>query len=113
MPRCTLGLDFGTESARALVVDVATGEELGTAVARYPDGVIDRSLPDSGQPLPPNWALQNPADYWTALEAAVPQALSRAGVRGEDVIGIGIDFTACTVVPTRADGTPLCLDPRW
>ncbi|MBI3909440.1 MAG: ribulokinase, partial [Armatimonadetes bacterium] len=112
MPRRTaLGLDFGTESARAVLVDVETGEEVGAAVQAYPDGVIDDRLPGSGRKLPPDWALQNPDDYWTALESAVPAALRAAGTSPQDVVGIGVDFTSCTVLPTRADGTPLCRDP--
>src|SRR5437763_8592944 len=108
MPRCALGLDFGTESVRALVVDVTNGDELGTAVAPYPHGVIETSLPGSTEPLPHDWALQAPGDYWSALEACVPSALRAAGVGPQAVVGIGVDFTSCTLLPTLADGTPLC-----
>ncbi|MBC7237956.1 MAG: ribulokinase, partial [Chloroflexi bacterium] len=59
-------------------------------------------------PLEPDWALQNPADYVTAVHQTVPAVLKEGGVRAEEVIGIGIDFTACTMLPTKADGTPLC-----
>src|SRR5207302_7029347 len=113
MARYALGLDYGTESARALLVDVADGREAGTAVAAYPDGVIDRQLPDSGVALGPDWALQNPRDYLTVLETIVPAALREAGAAAEDVVGIGIDFTSCTMLPVRADGTPLCLLPEF
>lgn len=58
-----LGLDFGTESGRALVVDVSTGREAGSAIDRYADGVIDRKLPSTNIGLKPNTALQNPRDY--------------------------------------------------
>src|SRR5438045_2479810 len=98
MPRCAIGLDFGTESARALVVDVETGAELGTAVAPYADGVIESALPGSSRRLPADWALQNPADYWSAIEAAVPTALAGANVGPDAIVGIGVDFTACTVL---------------
>jgi len=104
-----LGLDFGTESARALVVDLATGEELGTAVKEYTHGVIDESLPGSGIPLEPEWALQHPGDYLEVLKTIVPAALREAGVSPSRVAGVGVDFTSCTVMPTDADGTPLCL----
>jgi L-ribulokinase len=111
MPRYALGLDFGTESARALLVDLSNGDEVATAVHPYPHGVIDETLPESRVPLEPDWALQDPDDYWAAIEAIVPAALKAVGADAGDVIGIGIDFTACTLVPTRADGTPLSRDP--
>jgi L-ribulokinase len=113
MPRYALGLDYGTESARALLVDVADGREAGTAVAAYPDGVIDRRLPGSGVALGPDWALQNPCDYLTVLETVVPAALREAGATAAEVAGIGVDFTSCTVLPARADGTPLCALPEF
>jgi L-ribulokinase len=113
MAKYALGLDYGTESARALLVDVADGREVGTAVAPYPDGVIDRQLPGSGVPLGPEWALQNPGDYLTVLESIVPAALREAGADPADVVGVGIDFTACTLLPTLGDGTPLCQLPRF
>jgi L-ribulokinase len=108
MDKHTLGLDFGTESARTVLVDVATGETVATAVQPYADGVIDESLPESDEPLPPDWALQNPDAWLAALEATVPAVLAESGVAPDSVVGLGIDFTACTVLPTAADGTPLC-----
>jgi L-ribulokinase len=105
-----IGIDFGTESGRAVLVDVATGEEVATAVHAYANGVIDERLPapndDVG--LEPDWALQDPADYVATVQATVPEVLRLAGVSPETVIGIGIDFTACTMLPTTNDGTPLC-----
>lgn len=108
----SLGIDFGTESGRALLVDVRTGEEVATSVHQYADGVIDRALPN-GAPLPPDWALQNPADYLETLRQTVPAVLKSSGVSPDDVIGVGTDFTACTMLPTDASGTPLCLKPEW
>ena len=108
MTKFAIGLDFGTESGRALVVDVTTGREVGGAVYRYADGVIDEHLPGTSIKLEPDTALQNPNDYVETLKRAVPEALKQGGVRTDDVIGIGVDFTACTILPTRADGTPLC-----
>ncbi|WP_405467929.1 ribulokinase [Streptomyces canus] len=104
---CVVGVDYGTLSGRAVVVRVRDGAELGTAEHPYAHAVLDRELPD-GTGLPPDWALQVPADYIDVLRIAVPEALARAGVRPEQVIGIGTDFTACTVLPVLADGTPLC-----
>lgn len=113
--RYVLGIDFGTESCRALLVEVATGREAATAVAAYEHGVIDEKLPVTGKevPLGPDWALQDPEDYLRALRAAVPQALREGGVDPAQVIGVGVDFTACTLIPTKTDGTPLCLLPEF
>ena len=105
--QCVIGVDFGTLSGRALVVRVSDGAELGTAVHEYAHGVLDEAL-SSGVPLPPDWALQDPEDYREVLRRAVPAAIAAAGVDPAQVIGIGIDCTACTVLPTLADGTPLC-----
>jgi L-ribulokinase len=106
MAKYTLGLDFGTESARALLVDVATGDLVASAVQGFPDGVIDERLPGAGAPLPPDWALQNPSDWLSTLENTVASVMRQSGVAASDVIGIGLDFTACTILPTAADGTP-------
>ncbi|MFJ9908365.1 ribulokinase [Streptomyces sp. NPDC101152] len=102
-----VGVDFGTLSGRAVVVRVRDGAELASAEHVYTHAVLDRELPD-GTRLAPDWALQVPSDYVDVLRAAVPEALAAAGVPPEQVIGIGTDFTACTVLPVLADGTPLC-----
>src|SRR5674476_1209474 len=107
-----VGVDYGTLSGRAVVVRVSDGQELGSAVHDYPHGVLERALP-AGEPLPPEWALQVPADYIAVLQVAVPEALRMSGVEVADVIGIGTDFTACTMVATLADGTPLCEVPEF
>src|SRR5659263_527711 len=107
-----IGVDYGTRSGRAVVVRVSDGQELGSAVHDYPHAVLDNALP-TGQPLPPEWALQVPADYIEVLQVAVPQALALSGVDPADVIGISTDFTACTMVATLADGTPLCEVPEF
>src|SRR5262249_52289178 len=106
-PAVTVGVDFGTLSGRALVVSVEDGRELGSAVHDYAHGVVDKALPD-GTALPPAWPLQIPQDWRDVLRLAVPEALRTAGVRAEQVAAIGTDFTACTVLPARSDGTPLC-----
>ncbi len=103
-----IGIDFGTLSGRALVVRVTDGAELGSASYDYPHGVIDVVLPSTGELLPPDWALQVPSDYVAVLRTAVPAALLDAGVEPSNVIAVATDFTACTVLPTTADGTPLC-----
>ena len=107
---CVIGVDFGTLSARALVVRVCDGAEAGTAVSEYPHGAIDRSLDGHGE-LPPDWALQDPADWTRALGEAIPAAVRDAGIDPAQVIGIATDFTASTCMPVLADGTPLCQLP--
>jgi L-ribulokinase len=111
-PECVVGVDFGTLSARAVVVRAHDGEELGSAVHEYPHAVIERTLPSSGAELPPQWALQDPADWVQSLQVAVPAAVAAAGVRPEEVVGIATDFTASTPLPVLADGTPLCSLPE-
>jgi L-ribulokinase len=107
--RYAIGIDFGTESGRAVLVDVGNGAELATEVFPYRNGVIDERLPapDDDVTLEPDWALQDPMDYIRTLQETVPAILRRAGVDAGDVIGIGIDFTACTMLPTTASGVPL------
>ena len=78
----------------------------------YPHGVIERELASTGERLPPDWALQDPLDYVEVLKVAVPAAVRAAGIEPAQVIGIGTDFTASTLLPTPADGTPLCGCPR-
>jgi L-ribulokinase len=108
-----VGVDYGTLSGRAVVVRVRDGAELGSAVTEYRHGVVDRELPATGRALPPEWALQVPADYVDVLRTAVPAALADAGADPADVIGVGTDFTACTMVPATVDGTPLCELPEF
>ena len=110
--RGTIGVDFGTESARAVLVDVSNGRELASAVHRFESGVIDEQLPGEGTRLPHDWALQDPADYVTALGTTIRAVLADGGLDSSQVIGVGIDFTACTMLPVRDDGTPLCEEPE-
>ena len=109
----TIGIDFGTLSARALLVDVRDGQEIATAVYDYSNGVIDKHLPGSTDNLPPDWALQDPLDYIKSITTTVPAVLTESGIDPENIIGLGIDFTACTMLPTKADGTPLCALESW
>ena len=108
-----IGVDFGTLSGRAVLVDVADGRELISAVHEYVNGVIDDYLPGSDIPLEPDWALQDPKDYLDVLKNAIPAVIKESGVAPVDVIGVGIDFTACTMLPAKTDGTPLCFLPEW
>jgi L-ribulokinase len=111
--RYAIGVDFGTASARALLLDVQSGDEVAVSVAPYPHGVIDRALPENREQLPPDWALQDPDDWCLALERTVTGVLSESGVSSAQVAGIGIDFTSCTVLPVSGDGAPLCTLQRW
>lgn len=104
----TVGVDYGSLSGRAVLVEVETGREVATSILNYPHAVMDEYLPDSQVKLPPDWALQHPQDYLDVLSRTIPDVLKQAGVSADDVIGVGIDFTACTVLPTLSDGTPLC-----
>ena len=102
-----IGVDFGTLSGRAVVVRVSDGAELGSSVHEYESAVMDKTLGSSGKALPADWALQDPQDYVSVLKHAVPGAVQAAGISSADVVGIATDFTACTMVPVLADGTPL------
>ena len=106
-----VGVDFGTASGRAVLVDCADGREIATASYSYANGVIDERLPTPHDHvrLGSDWALQDPEDYLRTFEHAVPRVLAESGIDPGEVIGIGIDFTSCTMLPTTADGTPLCL----
>jgi len=108
-----IGVDFGTESGRALLVDVATGAEVATFVHTYSHKVIDEKLPGTDIRLEPDWALQDPNDYIATFQTAIPAVIRQSGVDPADVIGVGIDFTACTMMPVKADGTPLCNLPEF
>jgi L-ribulokinase len=107
MHKFSIGVDFGTLSGRAVLVDVSNGEEVAVAVHEYSHGVMDEKLPD-GTMLGVDWALQHPQDYLDIFRITIPEVMKMASVKPEQIIGVGIDFTACTMLPVRADGTPLC-----
>lgn len=108
-----LGVDYGTKSGRALLMNVRTGEEIAEAVLEYPHGVMDERLPDCNVPLEIDWALQHPADHLEVLKVCVPKVLKDSGVAAQDVIGIGIDFTSCSMLPVDRNNTPLCFLPEY
>lgn len=104
-----IGVDFGTLSGRATVVRISDGLELGSSVKEYAHGVMDRTLTaGDDQQLPPDFALQVPADYLEVLKAVVPEAVAEAKVDPQDIIGVGTDFTSASMIPTYEDGAPLC-----
>ncbi|WP_343210257.1 ribulokinase [Anaerolentibacter hominis] len=104
----SIGVDYGTLSGRAVLVDVSNGEVIAQATKEYTHGAMEEFLPD-GTRLEPDWALQDPKDYILVLEETIPAVLKQTGVKAEDVIGIAIDFTACTMLPVDQEGTPLCM----
>ena len=112
MKTYTIGLDFGTLSCRGIIANVADGEQIASAQFVYPHGIMDSALP-GGIPLAPGWALQHPKDYLDALEAVIPDLLLTSGIPTESIIGIGVDFTSCTMLPVKADGMPLCFLPEF
>ncbi len=113
MAKYTIGVDFGTLSGRALLVDAKDGQELASVAMDYSHGVMDRVLCTTGEALPPNYALQHPADYLDVLCFVIPKAVKEAGVSPADVVGIGIDFTCCTLLPVDGAGTPLCFSSAF
>lgn len=107
----TIGVDFGTLSGRAVLIETETGVLAALREKAYPHGVMT-GLP--GRPGPgQGWALQDPADYLTVLEETVPALLEDAGVSPAQVAGLAFDATSCTVLPALADGTPLCRTEAW
>lgn len=107
-----IGVDYGTQSGRAVLVDLSNGAEIADHVTPYRHHVIDEQLP-SGVKLEYDWALQHPADYIEVLEQSIPAVLKQAGVAAEQIIGLGIDFTACTMLPINEALEPLCFQEEW
>ena len=112
MSKYTIGIDYGSLSGRAVLVRCDSGEVVAESTMDYPHAVMDAALSD-GTPLGQDWALQDPQDYLDVLDTVIPAVLRESGVAAEDVIGVGTDFTACTVLPVKADGTPLCFLPQF
>lgn len=108
----TIGVDYGTQSGRAVLVNLANGQEVADHVTPYRHHVIDEFLPGSGKRLEHDWALQHPGDYLEVLQVSVPAVIQQSGIDPADVIGIGIDFTACTMLPVDELGEPLCFHPK-
>jgi L-ribulokinase len=111
--RFSIGVDYGTNSVRALVVDVADGSEVGTYVYNYPSGEAGILL----DPRDPNLARQNPADYIQGFYVSVKRAVNAAkkdpGFSPEQVVGIGIDTTGSTPIPVDQAGMPIALQPEF
>ena len=112
-PRYALGLDYGTNTVRALIVDVRNGKEVGTAVWEYAHGnhgvILSRD---------PNLARQHPADYVKGAEVTIKKAIAQAkkkvrGFKPDQIMGIGVDTTGSTPMPVDKDGTPLAFQKKF
>ncbi|HMK96267.1 MAG TPA: ribulokinase, partial [Acidimicrobiales bacterium] len=108
-----IGVDFGTASARTLLLDLSDGRERAVCELPYPHGVIDDIVPETGQRLPLDWALHDPDDYLAVLEKGIATVIGEVPEAAAGVIGIGVDTTCCTVLPVAPDGEPLCRSNRW
>ena len=113
MAKYSIGIDFGTLSGRAILVDVSDANTVAEATLEYKHGVMDKYLCDSRIKLPADYALQHPRDYIDVIEYCIPEIIKKSGVHNSDIIGIGVDFTSCTVIPTFCDGTPLCFSEKF
>jgi len=112
-PQYSIGLDYGTNSVRTLIVDTSDGREIATAVWNYEHGEAGVILSRD-----PNLARQHPADYIKGTEASVRRALAEAkkktrGFKPEQVSGIGVDTTGSTPLPVDERGEPLALARRF
>ena len=106
-----IGVDYGTQSGRAVLVSLENGQEIADHVTPYRHGVIDEKLPGTDIQLGYEWALQHPQDYLEVLENSIPAVLQQSGVNPDDIVGLGIDFTACTMLPIDEEGEPLSNNP--
>ena len=109
----SIGIDFGTLSARAILINNRTGEEILSSVYGYQDGVIEKYLNSPKIKLPLDYALQNPLDYKDAVIALLKDLTSNSGLNPSDIISIGLDFTACTVMAVDEKMTPLCVNCKF
>lgn len=103
----TLGLDYGSLSCRGILADIRDGRIVAEAEFSYPHGILTDALPD-GTPLRGSWCLQHPADYLAALDHIIPKLLEESCVSATQIIGMGVDFTASTVIPLDSHFLPLC-----
>ena len=107
-----MGIDYGTLSARTVIADIETGEEMASSVMEYAHGVMSSKLNDDIL-LPPDFALQHPADYIEVLLFTIKDCIEKSGVNPCDIIGVGVDFTASTILPVDEDGAPLCFKDEF
>ena len=108
-----IGLDFGTLAAKAVLVDIAEKREVAVSTVAYQDEVIDSTLPYGEERLPGDYALQNPSDYIDALYGLLTEVWRKGRIRPEQVIGIGVAFASCTLIPLDDKNRPLCMDSNF
>ena len=108
----SIGIDYGSLCCRAVLEDTSNGALAAVSEYVYPHGVIEEKLPD-GTVLPPLWALQDPRDYEAALYAVIQGLLKDSGVSPEDIVAVGLDSTASTVIPVDGKLRPLCMDKKF
>lgn len=113
MAKYTIGIDFGTLSGRAVLVDIQNGNVKASSVYAYQNQVIDQYIPDTNIKLELDYALQDPKDYLDVIKKTVPIIIKEGKIDHRDIIGISIDFTSCTVVPVDQNNTPLCFKPEF
>ena len=107
MDKYVIGLDYGTLSARAVLVSVGRGEVAAESIYPYPHGILN-TISGGDEELPVDFALQEIDDYVEAMYETIRTVVKQSGCRAEDVIGIGIDATSSTFLPLTKSGTPLC-----
>lgn len=109
--RYTIGIDFGTLSARAVLLDAEEGKALSKdCMYVYPHAILKEI---GGRVLPDNYALEHPADYIEALEYVIKGVIENNKIDGSEVEGICIDSTDSTLIPVDENNVPLCFDPRF
>jgi L-ribulokinase len=112
MAKYAIGLDFGSLSVRALMIDIVSGAEVAQSVFEYPHRIMDHHLP-SGERLPGTFALQDPQDYLEGMMDTIQNVVRISGAMPEEVVGIGVDATGTTIMPVTADKKPLCATARF
>lgn len=110
MKKYSIGIDYGTLSARAVLVDLSDGSEVASSEFAYPHGVMGA---EDFPCLERNSAIQHPQDYLDAISHTMRDIVSCSGVDTADIVGVGLDFTACTVLPVDENGTPLCFKDKF
>ena len=110
--RYVIGIDYGTLSGRAVLLDAENGKEIEESEFAYPHGVMDRELP-CGKKLDDHFALQHPQDYLDVLRYVIRDVLAKSNISAECVAALGIDFTACTLIPLDEEGIPLCFKSEF
>ncbi|MFU8786097.1 MAG: ribulokinase [Candidatus Izemoplasmataceae bacterium] len=113
MKKYTIGVDFGTLSGRSVLIDIDNGDVLASSVREYKNKVITDYLPETDIKLGFDYALQDPNDYLDVLKETIPSLLNETAVSKDQIIGLSIDFTACTVVAVDKNNAPMCFNKAY